>query len=361
MTYHQLKIVSGLLPLVALAACPALAADQRKIVIPFDFLSKFDDGRYGQQLGEMVWTKIQREGRFLVPETHGDTRDFCKSHAIVVTPDTPLEKMKKIVREDFEAQIGVWGSVERVPGHDTDVYDLVIKCVDFSTPAGPKVIYECSVRTKTVSEIPHLYVKQMLDALYGRKPAAPAPVDAVAEENWKKGPNLVVGGDFQQGSRGVPKGWEPVGGHDRQPLGRLVQWVPEAGNPGNKVLRFQFDHDVGDTTGVLYYSEPFPIQQGATYRFQCRWRSNGPDAKVFIKCYAAVGQTREVYRSQQNLRGPQGVWNVQTQDFTPRHAKFEPRTGRIMLLAIGAGTVDFDDVVVKLIAPTARNQPTPAE
>ena len=33
--------------------------------------------------------------------------------------------MQKIVREEFDAQIGIWGSVERVAGREADIYDLV--------------------------------------------------------------------------------------------------------------------------------------------------------------------------------------------------------------------------------------------
>jgi hypothetical protein len=45
------------------------------------------------------------------------------------------------------------------------------------------VIFEATARTKSVSEIPHVYVKQMLDALYGRKPGAPPMADLATEEN----------------------------------------------------------------------------------------------------------------------------------------------------------------------------------
>ncbi len=101
--------------------------------------------------------------------------------------------------------------------------------------------------------------------------------------------------------------------------------------------------------------------------------------KVFIKCYEEIGspyresagaasqsaagrklgkdddisesgQRREVYRSQQNLKGATGAWNTHTEDFTPKHPRYSPRWGRVMLYAyLRPGTVDFDDVVVKQI------------
>lgn len=350
------------------------------IVIPFDFVSKFDNGRYGEMVGEMIWKKLQREGGFIIPETMVDVRDTCQSHNIHPAPETTLAQMKKHVEDDFGAHVGIWGSVERVAGHEWDVYDLVFKCVNFSAYPEPQVIYEKTARTNTVSEIPHLYVQQILDALYQPEPDRPPPPDPLAEKNWQEDPNLVVG-DFQQGTAGVPHGWEShweAGDvNQREPLGRTIRWIPEAGNPANRVIRFTFDAGVGDSTGVAYYGKLFPIEEGARYRFQCRWRSNGPAAKVFIKCYDQLGttyrresqrpgaspggpggyvpelnQVREVYRSQQNLKGPKNAWNTQTEDFTPKHTRYTPRWGRVMLYAyLGAGVVEFDDVVLKQIIP----------
>ncbi len=377
---------------------PASAQDGQKVVIPFDFQSKFDDGRYGRMVGDMIWKKLEREGGFIIPDSMADIRDVCRMSNIRIGPNTPLEKVQKAVRRDFAAQIGIWGSVERAPGARFEIYDLTIKCVDFSDEAEPKVIYEVAdVRTNSVSEIPHLYVKQMLDKLYDRTPGGPPPVDQFAEENWKNNPNLVEGGDFESGRGGVPKGWDSRGGQQREPLGNLVKWIPEVGNPQNRVIRFTFPASVGNSEGVMYYSDWFPIEEGAKYRFQCRYRTNGPAVKVFIKCYddtstqykqqtggkratrasaATPAQSRnhrpraddyipeaqhrrEVYRSQQNLKGPKNVWNTQTEDFTPKHTKYTPRYGRVMLYAyLGAGVVEFDDVVVKQILPGSPSEQT---
>ena len=66
---------------------------------------------------------------------------------------------------------------------------------------------------------------------------------------------------------------------------------------------------------------------------------------------------REVYRSQQNLTGPKNTWNTQTEDFTPRQSNYTPRWGRVMLYAyLGAGVVEFDDVVIKQIVPVSPGE-----
>ncbi|HQF14909.1 MAG TPA: hypothetical protein PLS55_13545 [Thermogutta sp.] len=377
----------------------ALGQERQKVVIPFDFESRFDGGRYGQMVGDMIWQKLHREGGFVIPDSMADVRDYCSMNQIKLGAETPLEDVRKIVKRDFDADIGIWGSIERAPGASGEIYDITIKCVDFSSSAEPRVIYEKSARTNSVSEIPHLYVQEMLNALYERQPGRIAAVNPIAEENWQKNPNLILGGDFERAIRGVPVGWEDRAGQDREPLGRLVAWVPEPENPSNHVIRFTFDQGVGDSTGVMYYSLPFQVQEGATYRFQCRWRSDGPAVKVFIKCYAEMpseyrvqgtqpgpgspssstrggatgtgspsarsgrttapgyvdwSQMRECYRSQQNLKGPLNTWNVHTEDFTPRHTQYTPTWGRVMLYAyLGAGKVEFDDVVVKMIMPAS--------
>jgi hypothetical protein len=371
------------------------AGRTERVIVPFDFISEFDNGRYGQMVGNLVWKKLEREGEFLIPESMSDVRDICTAGKIKIEPGTPLDYVRQVVRRDFDADVAIWGQVERAPGHDWEVYDLTVKCVDFTASLEPRVIYEkTGVRTNSVSEIPHLYIKEMLDALCGREPGGPQPIDPAAEENWKNNPNLVQGGDFQTGAEGVPNGWESSGGQEREPLGGLVRWVPEDGQDAeNKVIRFTFDESVGDGFGVMYYSEPFPIEAGAKYRFQCRYRSSGPKAIVFIKCYdrmesaykkgqpgqpspgagrgdedsladaapdrnePGAGEPRECYRSQQNLKGPKNAWNLHAQDFTPTHTKYTPKSGRVMLYAyLGAGTVDFDDVVLKQIVPAAAGE-----
>jgi hypothetical protein len=343
-------------------AKPPEASPPQRVVIPFDFESKFDDGRYGQMIGDMFWKKLQRQGGFTIPESMQDVRYWCERNKMVPGPDTPMAKMKEIVRQEQGGDIGIWGKVERVAGFDTDVYDLWIYVADFSAER-VRVVYEKKVRTRTVSEIPHVYVKEALDRLYERSDGPPPTPDPGIEERWRKGPNLVKG-DFEKGRAG-PAGW------DSPP--KYVTWVYEEGvKPRNRILRFSLPEDVAGGSGLLIYSDYFPVEEGATYRFQCRWRTTGSAAKVFVKCYDELPgayrdkpgtssryQRREVYRSQQNLKGGTGTWNVHTEDFTPAHTQYTPRWGRVMLYAYWpAGTVEWDDVVVKqIVPPPSRMKP----
>lgn len=342
---------AGLLMIILAPATASGAGAAEKVVIPFDFESQFDEGRYGQIVGELIWKKLEREGQFVIPETMQDVRDACERLKFHPGYGTSSEDVLRVLRDEFGGDVAIWGSVERVPPHETDVYDLSMKVVDFSSEE-PRVVYDGKHRTKTVSEIPHLYVKNAMMALHGQTPAAAAAPDPEVEKRWQNGPNLLSNGSFEKGGQ-RPTGWDPLPQHVS-----LVQQSPRAHH-----LRMEFPASVAATTGVLYYSDMFPVTAGATYRFSCRYRTSGSAVKVFIKCYdeftgpgpdgpRSLTQRREVYRSQQNLKGDAGAWHTHVEDFTPRHSKYTPRWGRVMLYAYWpAGTVEWDDVVVKLVKP----------
>lgn len=358
-----LAMVSPCLP-VEPSGRRAAPAVTPAMVIPFDFQSTFDHGRYGRMVGELIWKQLDRRGGWVLPESMLDVRDWSVRRKTRPGPQTSLEEMQRIIRDDFDAQIGIWGSVERVAGFERDVYDVSIRIADFSG-AAPRMIYQRKARTKVVSEIPHVIVKAALDRLCGSGATTESSrSNPRRAERRRDGPNLVRS-DFEHGRRG-PVGWDPLPPH--------VTWTTaHAGNGSqNHIIRFQLPKPMAASTGVLYYSDYFPVAEGATYRCQCRWRSTGSQVKIFVKCYDRLadqylaagrhrarhgyrpqsGQRREVYRSQQNLKGPTNRWNVHVEDFTPRHTQFTPRWGRVMLYAYWpAGTVDWDDVVVKQIVP----------
>ena len=269
--------------------------------------------------------------------------------------------MKEIVAKEQAGDIGIWGKVERVAG----IRDRRLRPLDhrrrlLGRPA-PDHLPEEGPDPDRQRDPPRLCQGSPRPRSTAGPSRSPRPPTRSSRSGGNKAPNLVKG-DFEQGRECAPRLGVPCP-HD-------VTWVPRTGKERktskNRVIRFTMNEEVAGTTGVLYYSDFFPVEEGATYRFQCRWRSTGSAAKVFIKCYdelptefrgrpgagRSTTEKREVYRSQQNLEGSPGVWNVQTEDFTPQHTQFTPRWGRVMLYAYWpAGTVEWDDVVVKQIAP----------
>jgi hypothetical protein len=245
-----------------------------RVVIPLDFESQFDQGRYGRLVGEMIWKKLERRGRFVIPESMLDVRDWTAQARITFNRETPLTTIQRIVRDEWGGQIAIWGQVERLPDVAWDEYDLRIKVADLSHDP-PRMIADIQARTKTASEIPHRYVRAALDQLDAdSNGAAEAAPSESLDQRWEDSPNLITGGDFES-----PRGWDPVPRH--------VTYERESarGVSTNRYLRFTIPEDVAATTGVLYYSDYFPVEENATYRFQCRWRTTGSAVKVFIKCY----------------------------------------------------------------------------
>ncbi|MGA7497093.1 MAG: hypothetical protein WBX00_10230 [Isosphaeraceae bacterium] len=62
---------TALLAAAAVAQPPA-SDPPKKVVIPFDFESKFDNGEYGQTIGDMLWAKLHRQKGFVIPESMQD-------------------------------------------------------------------------------------------------------------------------------------------------------------------------------------------------------------------------------------------------------------------------------------------------
>ena len=176
----------------------------------------------------------------------------------------PLERMKRIVREDFDAQIGIWGSVERAPGHEGEVYDLVIKCVDFSAPGGPKTIYEPQ-RPHQVGQRNPAPLRQG-DARRTVRPrarAAPPVARSRGRGELEEEPEPRRRRRFPAGAGGVPRGLgtggraAPRAAGRPGPLGRRGRQAVEQGDPLHASTRTS-----ATTKGVMYYSKPFPRRGG---------------------------------------------------------------------------------------------------
>ena len=364
-------------------------AGQKRVVM-FDFESLWDadqESRYGQIMGNMFWMKINRENKtkqeFVIPESMLDVRNTCTMMDIRPNPDTPLDKMKEVVTKTFNADIGIWGKIERVDRDVMEIYDFWMKVVDFSFDP-PKVIYQVDkTRTDAIAEVTGIYVRQAMEKLYNKQ-ARTKEENAQMEENWAKNPNLIVGGDFEKVQNGIPVGWEARCAQHREPIGRLVKRIADPLDKSNHFLHFELDAETAEGFGLMYYCKPFPVEEGATYRLDYRYRlSKGINCIVFVKCYDVIDttfrptadalkegftdkigqQTREVYRNQQNhqqypISGPPnekeianaGKWVQHSEEFTPRHTRFSPKMGRVMLYGfVTAGTIDFDDLVLKKV------------
>jgi hypothetical protein len=353
----------------------------QKRVVMFDFESLWDKDRasgYGSIMGNMFWLKLNREKEFIIPESMADVRNVCEMQNIHPNPDTPLPQMKEWVTKTFNADIGIWGKIERVDADVMEIYDFWLKAVDFSVEP-PRVIYEVNrARTEAVAEVTGIYVKAAIDKLYDRK-ARTAKEKAELDANWEKNPNLIVNGGFEKHHGEVPDGWESRCGQQRDPLGNLVKRVADESKQGNDYMHFTAPAAVAEGFGLMWYSKPFPIEEGAMYRIEYRFRkSAGNKMIVFVKCYDTIDtafrptadvlqegftdkpgqQTREVYRNQHShVDEEPNVWHAHSEEFTPRHSRFSPKFGRVMMFVYwAAGTVDYDDFVLKKVKEASQEE-----
>lgn len=314
------------------AACWALAAPlgaaeaaggvrrARPTAIAFDFESSFDRGEWGRKVGEVFRGHLFRRGSYQTID-NVSFDEAVQTLGFAVKHDTPPERIARALREVFSADLAIWGEVRRPRA---EVYELRVRAVRLEGEGHALVLDEtrtCAGRHDIPSQ-----VDRILDQLEGEEPEA--PVDLLASEDWKKRPNLVKNGGFEQG-RGTPDFWEPVDGlstfwvEGKSPTGKCVlldtdvDWdqyeawrkafADGRGKPASEApapLRGTHYKSIGGTVGAHLYSDWIPIEQGATYRFDCDFLGPATNSKVFIKGYAEFkgefgfeAQRREVYRA----------------------------------------------------------------
>ena len=299
-----------------------------------------------------------RQGGFVIPESVQDVRDWSQRARMLRGPTRRWRRWRRSSARTRPAISASGARSSAWPGNETDVYDLWIHVVDFSTEPAADHLPEKGPDEDRQRHPPRLRQGSARPALRPGRAGrhGPGPEAARAVE---KAPNLVKG-DFEQGRRRTPR----LG-----PLPHDVTWVAEkAEGAATEEPRHPLHHERrrrrNDGRALLQrllprrggrdLSLPVPLEdhglggQGVhqvlrrvLHRVPARpTRRRGPTER------------REVYRSQQNLAGSPGVWNVQTEDFTPQHTQYTPRWGRVMLYAYWpAGTVEWDDVVVKQVAP----------
>lgn len=320
---------------------------------------------FAKAVAYSIYRKIKRaEGWEVVdPMT---VEDAVAASPQPVGPDTPLADLLALCRRFADADFAIVGRVARGDGESRTGE---LRVVDLN--AGPPA--EVSRHVFAVAE-PHQLrgeIDKILMNLTGLSPYHRS-LPPSAEARWRSGPNLVPNPDMEAGDKTLAR-WEgqiadqrfnpprldateaPIQGEYR----RMIWWA--AAPDGGRCVHFAMDSNVAATYGLACYSDWIPIQEGATYRFSCRYRSTGPTIKVFVKAYAAFDakdgtgtQRREIYRRQIHPKGPLNEWNTTVADLVPRHDKARLQWIRVDLYAYWPeGRVWFDDVVLKRIADPA--------
>ena len=170
---------------------------------------------------------------------------------------------------------------------------------------------------------------------------------AISSSVKKPSRNCVVNGNFERTTNLIdPEGWEKIGKGG-------ISVVDEKTTHG-KVLLLDVPRKVARSTGLMYYTNYFPIEQDKLYmiRFEMKTASKGIDAKVWVKGYAEInGQRREVYKAGHYCRPATNDWAVFGRVLKPQSKKYEIKWAKIMAYAHGAkaGKVYYDNFVVRPI------------
>ena len=260
----------------------------------------------------------------------GDVRDFVASHKYTIAPDTPLEKMKQIVKEDFGANIGIWGSVERAaglrrrhlrPGHQVRRFRRRPAAVDLRVQA------RTNTRQRNPAPVRQGDARRPVRAQAGRARGHRSGGRRELEEQPEPGHRR----RFRAGPAALPSAGSRRPARSRR-LGNLAKWTAEKGNPGNKVLRMDIPKDVAESLGVMYYSRPFKVEEGAKYRFQCRYRTDGPRPRSSSSATTtSIRSTSAKHRTPQRAPPPGPSLSPASPAARARPARAKPTSWTTML------------------------------
>jgi hypothetical protein len=134
-----------------------------------------------------------------------------------------------------------------------------------------------------------------------------------------------------------------------------------AGEHGH-CLMMRMSKNIADNNGLACVSTWIPVDAGKKYRFSCRYLSQGPIARLFLKGFALKPDQygdkhdpeavrREYYRAQVAPRGKNNAFQLIEMDFTPNSLK--PTDPKIQWMRVDLyvylkpGIIFFDDITMK--------------
>ncbi len=283
-----------------------------------------------------------------------EQEEIIAAHPFAARGDTDPAKIAFHAREYFKADLAIWGRVTGSRSSPTIEFlalDLRRKgTADFGPRLGRR---DNALALRESHDCPNLHsipvvADRILEALAGRPLGL-----AAARVVRRAGPNLIRNGSFRRKGRGgsVP-GWE-------SPL-------PEGASVEKGRLMLRLTAAVATTHGLGVYSDWLRVDPGAHYELSCRSRAKGVTIIVWARGYAEfkahtpgereVDPRREAFRHQfrpasQVEPDEKGWMAVTSKPFRPRHFRHEIKWMRVRLYAFGggAGTAEFDDVVLRKV------------
>ncbi len=304
----------------AAKAKASAATGPEAVLVVFPFTSP-DAGRAGRKIAERLRLRARRLGLVVVdPMSVTD----AMSGAEPPTLETPPAAVAVLLRDRFQAHLGLWGDVQphgegfRIDARGVDVRgDEPRSMTHRAAAAEPQLLNPVQ--------------DAILEKLSGlkKKPVAEATPEADAKVPTR-GPNLVGNGGFELGEV-HPTGWDRLDGLTTfrvsgvSPAGKCLkidtdvyhdQWVKwrerwRAGAPPEAAPRKTPTsgpkyNTVAGIYGVEFVCDPVPVEPGKAYKVEVDYRCRSTDfffPKVFIRGYGNVqGEKRVVYDAYLALR-----------------------------------------------------------
>lgn len=333
--------------IVLLLVCSLALAEEKKprvAVLPIAGDAKPAER---ERVAAAVRAKLERQGVY-EPLDKFTSADLVKGKKFDLS--TAPEEMIELVADEAPEVI-IWGQY--------DAGELILNVLDTRTSKTRPAVFHQKIDHPT--EI-RFFVEKLVEEMPGGKPHEHMTEVAVvhdekAERLWKEGPNLFKEGAFDEPGewRGILAGdkWAPpVQSEPAKPDGVIIRQSGE-----QKHLEMRISKATAETYGLACVSGPIKIEPKTRYRIAFRYRSDGPVIRPFIKGYFMhEGHEREIYRRQVPPRGStNGQWVEVVDELNPQHQAFQPEFLRIdFYIYLHAGTVEFDDVVIKAVGDQTR-------
>jgi hypothetical protein len=326
-----------------------VSAEEPKVLIIFT--PECSDTELAAKLADRMWRKINRnrkEDEFIMIDllTIQDIEDGLPG-GIVSFDSTPAE-VTAILREKFDAHVGVWGKLDAVPGN----VEFKLRAIDL-TVAADRLWLDETLRAEGERAAPIVIDKAaelILERPTWKPEFAPAPDEPEPPE---AGPLVNKNPEFEQGSGDKPVGWERVNGlgtfwvelgdgrgkgirfDTAIPEGEYLAWLKKwkDGAPAKNAPK-KSKHDtsygaIGGTYGVHFYSDYYPIKPGMRYRISADSKGGGGDfffPKIFVKGYVKMTDKfgkeawRMVYETYLSCRIGKDKWRHYWLRFNPYRA-----------------------------------------
>lgn len=164
------------------------------------------------------------------------------------------------------------------------------------------------------------------------KVSNPVVFTVLPTKSTKKENNIIINGDFSEGSGNIPYGWKI--------LDERTFW-----DSGQKFLMYDVDRKTAESEGYWAYSIFHEISSPGEYLLSVKTKTSGPTIIIFVEGWGIVnGRKRRIERNECFYHQPANqTW--QTQIRNVRFTKPEVKWFRLKLYVYGSpGKVWFSDI-----------------